>query len=432
MISRINKLLAAILLISAALYIVVLNSSSATIYLGRNWQVSATAGVLFLGLFGLGVIVTAVVASVFGMRAYFRERRLKLSDQNRRSLYEQLIKGRSWAAGGEWEKARHSFEQLLRREPRDILARIELARALSALGEQNEALHVLEEARKTDPNNAEVLFRAAELHHLLGNKTAALDNLSLILNSAQNRRAAALARDLSEDLGRFDQALALQQSIEEISPPSEELRSIRARIELRQITQAAQNTPEQRLHELRTFCRRYPDFIPGLQHLAALEAEQQHVEEAAQALVKGAKASKSSALWNSVSRFWLERGVPERALAAARSATKETVGEARLIAELELARIYISLHMFDEARLALDGFPALLGKVATTGLDDIQSSYLALRGFYLSQRGMHQEAAEIWRQLAGVEASSSRSTPGAPLRATLTNDKAPEARLSTP
>lgn len=433
MISRINKLLAAILLVSAALYVVALNSGSITISLSPNWQFSATAGVVFLGIFCLGILTATSVAIVFGVRAYFRERKLRLAEKQRQAQHEQYARARAAAAAGEWEKARHAFEQLVKKDPENSILRVELARALCALGDQQEALRVLEEARKNDQQNVELLFCVADLHRLQGNKTAAIDNLALILQHGPNRRAAALARDLSEELGRYEEARAFHQQVEESLAPSDELRAIRARIELRRLLAETQLSKEQQLQELRAFCRRYSEFVPGLQQLAVVEADLHQYEESAQTLVRAAKASKSSALWNSVSQFWLERGLPERALAAARSATKETSGEARLIAELELARIYISLHMFEEARRCLDEYAALSKQFASSYTSDINARYLSLQGLYLSQQGKHQEAAQVWRELAGVNASTEPRAPSVtPVRATLISEKAPEARLSTP
>ena len=72
----------------------------------------------------------------------------------------------------------------------DIIARVELSRSLEGQGQAREALRVLEEARASDPKNVEVLFRAAELNQSLNNKTAAIDNLALVLCQHPNRRAA--------------------------------------------------------------------------------------------------------------------------------------------------------------------------------------------------------------------------------------------------
>ena len=80
----------------------------------------------------------------------------------------------------------------------------------------------VEAARLADPKNIEVLFRAAELNSRLKNKTAAIDNLALILAQFPSRQAAGLARALSEELGRYDDALEYQEQLEAMGSQEEQ------------------------------------------------------------------------------------------------------------------------------------------------------------------------------------------------------------------
>jgi uncharacterized protein HemY len=130
-----------------------------------------------------------------------------------------------------------------------------------------------------------------------------------------------------------------------------------------------------------------------------------------------------------MAKLWIAKGDPERALAAARVATKETTGEARLIAQLELIRIQLSLNQFDGARQSLDQFQTLAAASERAVPPELSQQYLVLRGLYCSQTGSPSEAGEILRKLSqnDLDIISSVYVPGASV-----NGDAPAARLSTP
>lgn len=429
MISRINKFLFIFLVVGLALYVVILNQSPLTVYIAPNSSLSGSSGVLLIATFGLGILVAGLVGVFFGFKSYLRERKLHSLAAQRKAFYDGMLRARGFAACGEWNKARAQWEQLIRKDPTDIIARSELSRSLQAEGDYVEALRVLDAARATDPKNLEVLFRAAELNVSLGNKTAAVDNLALILQNHPSKRAAAFARDLSEDLGRVEDALEYQGQLLSLGINEEEHTAVSARLDFKRVLKNSEGNRETLRTDLRTFLRKHPTFVPALHRMALLEAELGNTEEAAQYYAKAAKSGHSSSYWNEMAKLWIAKGDPERALAAARVATKETTGEARLIAQLELIRIQLSLNQFDGARQSLDQFQTLATASERAVPPELSQQYLVLRGLYCSQTGTPSEAAEILRKLSqnDLDIISSVYVPGAS-----TNGDAPAARLSTP
>jgi len=266
MLGRIYRFIAVFLLVGLALYLVLLNRESITLRLSSGWQLSGNAGVIFISIFGMGVVCAALVALFFGIKSYFRERSYRSLERQRRDFYEGLTKARACLAACEWRRAEELWRQLVRKDPTNIIARIELSRSLEGAGETSEALKVLESARAAEPENAEVLFRIAEVHIRQGNKTAAIDNLALILYSHPNRRAAAMARDLSRELGRFSDALEYQGKYESLGS-EESSREIRADLEFELLLADSSSGEE----EIKNFLRRYPGFAPALERLADIE-----------------------------------------------------------------------------------------------------------------------------------------------------------------
>lgn len=432
MISRINKFIFVFCVVALALYLVVLNTDPVTVALSpgvSGWRISGNTGVVLIAAFALGIVVAGLVGLFFGVRSYLRERRFLNLETQRRAFYDGMLRARGFSASAEWNKARAQWEQLIKKDPTDIVARTELSRCLQAAGEPVEALRILDAARAKDPKNTEVLFRAAELNIALGNKTAAVDNLALILHNHPNRRAAQMARDLSEELGRIEDAMEYQNQIDAFGISQNNQEPIAARLEFKKILKDRADDVGAMRTDLKALSKRRAEFVPALHRLALLEAQAGNFDEAAHYYVKAAKASHSSSYWNEISKLWMQQHDPERALAAARTATKETEGEAKLIAELELIRIQISLNQLDNARRSLDQFQSVIRSGGPRMPTEILQQFLILRGLHLSQSGDHAQAAELWKKLSqnDFELNSASYVPGASQ-----NGDAPAARLSTP
>ena len=401
MLRRFRQLLVAFLVVLLAVYVVVTNNQSVTIQLG-SWVYSAAVGVVLLAAFAAGVLLTATIGLIFGLAAYLRERRLERRERDRLAFYEGMVEARSHAASADWARAHRSWESIVRRDPTHIIARIELSRSLQNQGEAREALRVLDEARAAAPHNVEVLFRAAELNMALGNRTAAMDNLALVLYHQPNRHAARLARDLSEELGRIEDAFEYQAKLDALGADDADADETRARLRFKRLLQEAEapGAQKDRLSEdLREFVKKHPACLPAVEKLAALEIEEGRSDAAAQLLVKAAKISGAHALWRKVSRIWINGKNPANAISSARTAAHEARGEARLLAELELIRLYASLGMIEEALRELAGFEALATQEGVPFAGEFFRQYLILSGLCHSLRRDYREAHKLWEKL---------------------------------
>lgn len=426
-----RKFLLTLLFVALAIYVVVLNNTPTTVYLPfiSSEPFTQNTGVVLITAFTAGVLCAAAVALLFGIRAHFREQRLHYREKQRGEFYAAMVKARSFLAAEEWLKARDQWEHAVRKDPTDIIARLELARSLRGSGDLREALKVLDAARAVEPHNVEILIRAAEVNLALNNKTAALDNLALVLFHSPNWKAAKLACQLSEDIGRIDDATEYNREYGYLSGDSEIQEATRVRLAYKQILHAHGETHNTLHTELKAFLKKNPGFVPALHKLAELEQESGNIEDAAQLLVSAAKADGTGACWDEAVHLWLDNNMPDRALSAARTAAKETSGSARLHAEINLIRLLLLLGMNDEARKRIEDFASIAKSCGAEPPREMRQTLLILKGLALCNLGKHLEAAEIWKCLNEHDFEWSDPVLA---RGAAVNGDAPPPRLSTP
>ena len=406
MLRQFNRFIVVALLVSAALYITLTNSDTATIKVGPSISLTTYAGVIYIGVFALGCVATSLVALFFGLKGYFRERRLRATERARQNFYRSFEQARDLMASGDWAAARDIWERIIHREPENVVARVELSRCLENLGDTREALRVLDATRSSSRLSAEVLFRAAELNRTLGNNTAASDNLALIISDAPSRKALEMARDISEQMGRIDSAVQFQDALEKVGYSSEEILAARKRLTFLRIIKDSEN--EGALREaLLPFVRKNPECVPALEKLAEIELRRNDVESCAELLMKAAKAQNGTiSKWRAVVDLWLHTTEGDftrranRAIAAARSASQDTTGRARLEAELLLIETLLSTNRFEEAEVLLEGFLALSSKELGACPPDLKHSWLIQQGHCLAQMGKARDTAPLWTELA--------------------------------
>lgn len=400
-----NRLLAAILLIGLAVVITLSNSEPATIRLASWFQFSSNAGVIYLGVFAVGFVAASVVGLFFGVKAYLRERRLLIAERNRQAFISMIERARSLMASEEWARAQAGWEQVLKRDPDNIVARVELSHCLEAQREPKEALRVLDATRANSKRNLEVLFRAAELNRTLGNNTAAMDNLALICSESPSRKSLQVARDVSEELGRIDDALEYQTELERLGYGDESAKTIRARLTYAQILRDSPDATTLR-EALTGFTKRHPTCTPALEKLAAIELDALSFDSTAELLVKAAKANPGDlSRWRAVIDLWLTkapgdaRKKAERAIAAARSSTQETKGAKRIEAECLVAETLLGLNMVGDALRVVEELPALAQREGTQLCSELLTRITALKGACLVRSDRAKDATELWQTL---------------------------------
>ena len=415
MLKQFNRFLFLALIVAAALYITLTNSDTATLKLGPQLTVSTYAGVIYIGVFAAGCIAASLIALFFGLKSYFRERKLRAQERLRQNFYKTQERARSLMAAGDWGAARALWEDVINRDPDAIVARVELSECLEQLGDLRESLRVLDATRASSRANIEVLFRAAQLNNQLGNRTAARDNLALILAQGPSHRALEIMRTTCEELGLFDEALKHHDELEGIGYRSEQSDVIRARLSLGKILQD-ETSPQDRKAALMTLLKRHPTYPPAFESLAEIERAQGNTDLCAEYLVKSARASGGEiSSWRKVVELWLhsdridQRSRTEKALAAARSATKDTHGTSRLEAELLLIRTLLAVNHFQDAERALDGFQAVAQKETNGLTPEIAERLTIQRGYYLAQTGKANSTGPLWQELADPARAASRS-----------------------
>ena len=417
MVKKAVWILSVIVMAAVSTAIVLRNPEQVAVRLTPGWETAShNKGVVLLTVFFLGVLATCIAWSYFGIKAYLRERRLERREKRRQTIYEQLLKARSCLAAGDWEQAQHAWEQILKRDPANVVARIELSRCLEAAGDLQGALKTIDAARAAEPGNIEVLFRGAELNLALDNKTAAVDNLALTLYSMPTPKGARLARDLSEELERIDDALEYQEKLDGLggSEPCDD--EARARLRFKKIVREAgsgESAETGALRQaLRTLLKQHPHYPPALERLAEIQAQEGKVDEAAQLLVEAAKHGGSVRYWQRAAELWIEHNMAGRAVAAARTAASNAEGSALLDAELFLIRLYLSLGMLDQAEESICRLPARLADSKLELQGEQLQRYLALQGLCAHLSGRAAEAADAWRKLLSLDDAVRRETRG--------------------
>lgn len=428
MIKNLNRLFTGLLIVTAALYVVILNRGDITIFLTPSNPVTANGGVVLLGAFTLGILCTTAISLFFGIKAWFRERKLLGQERARQVFYDGLLAARSALAGHNHEEAKAAWERIIRKDPTDIIARVELSKAYEQSGDLMQALKVVDAARVADPDNIEVLFRAAELNIALNNKTAAIDNLALILYHGMNRRAAELARDLSEELGRIQDAIEYHGKLSGVVD-SRSYDAVSLRLKYKQMMREVESDPQKMTERLHTFVKKHGEFAPALERLAEHYIQAGKADDAAQLLVRAARLSGTPSLWNQAQKLWISGRMPEKAIAAAKSARNDLEGANRINAELELVRTYLTLNMLSDAKSALDALPALMEREGVSQNMELFVRATVLKGIFFFRSGDIRESAALWKELLERELQS-KSSPGE--GGFLLAGNGPEPHLSTP
>jgi tetratricopeptide (TPR) repeat protein len=432
MIRRFNRLIFLLLVVAVSIYLTLLNQELVTFRLLPDSPINAQLGIVIICTFAIGMFVMSVIALWFGLQSYIRERAVYSREKERQLFYQSVLKARSHQSAEEWEKAKNIWEQSIRKDPTHIISRVELSKAIQTTSPKNqtellEALKVLDAARAQDPKNTEVLFRAAEINIALNNKTSALDNLALIIYETPVKRALIMARDISEDLGRYQDALEYHKKLEAIGYEDQ---AALARLKLKQLVNENANNKAKLLEELKNFAKRNPAYAPAHETLADSELQIGKVEEAAQSYVRAVKLNFNKKTWQKAARIWIKNHAPEKALSAARAISNESKGEGKIDAEIELIRLYIALNMLEEAKKHCDLFTNLAKQESVALSKDKMREFLALKGLCHARLGDTKTVTESLKKIC--EDEFYLDTYISNDDGTGREDDAPAPRLSTP
>ncbi|MGI6525072.1 MAG: tetratricopeptide repeat protein [Bdellovibrionota bacterium] len=368
------------IVVSLAIVVVLSNSEPLTITIFPGKSISGNKGVLILAVFLSGIALACFIGSYFGIRSYIHKKLLEQRERKRETVLQALVKARGLSAVGDWTKARDLWQQIVKRNPDDMISQLELAKSFEGAGDLPNAIKTIEAARAKDSSNLEVLMYAAHLHALSGNKTVALDNIILALYHNKTEKVLRLARNLSEEIGRIDDALEQQDHLNQLGVSDADSKEAEARLRFKQLLNEnrTKESAEEKCRSLRAFIKKYR-YPAAYSALAEVLTTEKKFDEVAQILTDLAKNTKKAADWSSLVNFWLERQEAARALAAARSAVSNTDGDEKIKAELILIKTLLANGLFDDANSRLSTLQAELKESKTTLARDLQISVTLTR-----------------------------------------------------
>ena len=215
-----------------------------------------------------------------------------------------------------------------------------------------------------------------------------------------------MARNLSEELGRPNDALEYQKQAEQLGESEENSKKVRERLHYIILAEelADENAdPRRKKKQMEAFLRRHPESVGALTDLAALYHEQGDIDKAAELLVRAAHSADNLEYWKDAVRLWLKNDMADNAIAAARTATRKTRGQERLRAELELIKVYLVVNNLENAMEHINGFAQVARKHEVELTPQITQMLYILKGLCHNQKGESRDAAQVWKELAGLD-----------------------------
>ncbi|RME58346.1 MAG: hypothetical protein D6780_06910, partial [Candidatus Dadabacteria bacterium] len=397
--------------------LIVMNLQPITVQLWPGKKTELISGVAFLLFFVSGFAVSLLLLIFFGIRAWFREKALLSKERKAHRFLQLLLKARGLAAVGAYKEAKKTWEELELIDPTQVLSTVEMALCLLKEGDAQRALKILDRARSVAPNNLEVLHTAALLNAKLGNKTAAIDNLALLLYQCETPQLLQMARDYSEEVGRIDDALEYHKRILEISSLSQEEREEfiekEARLKIKKL-KSSSLSKEELTANLTKLLKEYPDSPAVYCELAETLENPDKLKKIAEQSIKAGQRRKEPTFFFLAATAWQKLNEPNRALAALRVA-KEYLKEEQ-IKDIILAIVETSVkeglinEALQELKNYFTAYPVQASDfLAADSLAISTREKLILYYLYLLHlKGEYSVEEKIWRTI--LEGNSEEST----------------------
>jgi predicted Zn-dependent protease len=397
--SRITVLSLLIIVGAAVSYIFYLNPAPVELVYGPGKAMSAPLALILISVFAGGFLFASLIAFALGLRqSWLRWKEVKRIRQS--ELHQQqIVHAREELAAGNWTKARGMFQRIIDQDPQNIVARIMLAETYRRQNEVPSAIKVLDECRAEQRENLELLFLAAELNTQLGNKTAACDNLSLVLK-AQPSNAAALEKlaFYSQSLDRPEQAREFYQRLVKVTPAdrAEEVQDRLALAELASASKEFDQTSAEYKRAVEDVLKRHRDFAPALGALAEVERNGARLDLATKLWLRAFKFSGEPTYLEAAAQTWLKIDQPARALEAVKNGVVARSADDSLNVQgrLYLISMLLRLEMVEDAQTEIEALASNL-----TAEDPNQPALQYLRAKTLFRRG---EVAEAIKRLYAI------------------------------
>lgn len=362
MISRINKILVAILIVVVVTYTVTANLAATKFQVAPGLVLEHGLGVIALIVFGCGFATAGLIGLWLGIRSYLRERRLKNELTLAESASQDLQEARGLIEAEQFSQAQQLLTSKIRRSPGNILYKLELARCFKLCGNLKDAMAVLEAARSQDTDNLEVLLALSDLYRESGNRSAALDQLIRAAKVSGSVAILEKTRDLCFELGDADKALSYHLRTEKLTGNPRRYAAILGALEYSKLLSEGSINLDQILNDtlsprametVRAFSRGHPTCVPALLDLAAIEMHTGSFSESVTLIESSAELSEIPQLWSLCGESWLNLLDPEQASARARLAIKRTTGFNHELVQLELPILLLRQGRIDDSISAL-------------------------------------------------------------------------------
>lgn len=343
---------------------------------------------------GAGIVLTGgLLRSLGSGLERWREHR----HMRRRKALERLRqegKNRLWS--GEFESAGRSLEKVVRREPTDLDAVLDLARAHEERGEFARALEVLQDGRARFGPNPHLLSVLGRIALASGNAGAAIEALREAIRARPG--SPYLLSELSSSLaaeGRFAEAAEIARrrlAAEKELDRREQARESYITLSYRAAT--AMSSSREREEALRRLLVEAPDFLPPRILLASQARSRGDLRAAEKLYREGLRRRAHGVLLERLVSLHTSAGDAQRALSPLRDACS---GNRLAAPRLLLARTLIAAEKLDAAESELADLARVPTRRDGGGIDperDLVAGELALA------RGNDREAARLFARAA--------------------------------
>lgn len=372
------------------------NGHEASLVLHKELSVKLPMAVHILGALAIGAGLVLAAGMIRSLGSSFERWREHRRIRRREAVKRLRQEGRSRLWSGEFESAGRSLEKVVRREPTDLEAVLDLARAHEERGEIERALEVLQSGRARLGPDPHLLSLFGSLALASGNAGAAIEALREAVRARPGSPylLSELARALAAE-GRF--AEAADTARRQLAAEKEPVRRDAAResfLVLSYRAAVALSPSREREEALRRLLGEAPDFLPPRLLLAAQARARGDARTAEKLYREALRRRPSGVLLERLAALHLASGDAQRAVGPLRDAC---AGNRLAGPRLLLARTLIAADKLDAAESELADLARISTRPDGAGIEperDLVAAELALA------RGKDREAARLFARAA--------------------------------
>ena len=344
------------------LVVVTANSQFVTVTLPLFLPIRVELWKVMLGGVGIGLVVTLAFDLAGRMRRLLRERRLRRGRQELEEGERLFLEGLGEMASGRWSEALLSFEAAQEYAGADPKTLRRKAKCLMHLGRPAEAAAALGEAAAEDRGDRGVAYALAEALAAKGDPDGARALLEKTIAEDPEAPPSALARlrDLLLEAGKTRAALAAQQQLASVAPPSardEEERRILALRHAYGKDLLERGEPAEAVRVFRAVLDEDSGAAPAWVRLGDAYLAASNEAAAIETWRKGFAATRATAPLTALQNYYLDRTSPEEAISVWKQALADTdhAPESQYL----LGKLYDRLYMLDDALKTFANLPWL-------------------------------------------------------------------------